>query len=117
MQKEQGGCRSGRVGAGAAGSAVSLRAAHPTPPPFSVGAEITSQPICIPVPPASLIPVPPCSCPHGHMGMSGTGHPLRLTPSEGPLHPPWVSVGLLPAATPIQPPNHSGPSEQTHRPL
>lgn len=79
-------------GAGAAGSAVLLRAAHSTRPRSLWEQKIPSQPICL-HPCATPIP----HCPHGHLGMSGTGHPLRLTPREGSLHPPWVSVGLLPA--------------------
>lgn len=89
MQEQQGagaaGCRSSWLSSAALSSTLYTTT-------FLVGAE---NPLRAHLPAPLCHPIP--HCPHGHLGMSGTGHPLRLTPREGSLHPLWVSVGLLPA--------------------
>lgn len=107
---------SGRMQA-VAGSAVLLRAAHPTPPRSSVGAEnyfTAHLPASLCHPRPSL---PTSRWAHGHMAMPGTGHPLRWTPREGPCTLRMGTCGAAAAAAPAQSPAHAGPSDQTHRHL
>lgn len=83
------------------------------PPRSSVGAEnhgTTRLPASLCRPHPSL-PTSPCT--HGHVWDRA---PPETGPQGGVLAPSMGICGAAATATPAQPPTHSGPSDQTHRP-